>query len=98
MSEATEVQMVCVDCGGTLTNDDMIYMASRHGEYEHMNYSGCIASLNERLAAATQRAEAERAVIAAAKDWAANYEDGGAWNTNSALLTAVATLRELEGA
>ena len=42
--------------------------------------------------------EAERAVIEAAKDWAALHEDGGAWNTNSALFTAVATLRELEGA
>ena len=96
MSEATEVPMVCEDCGGTLTDDDAIWSPGI-GVLTHINYSQCISSLNERLAAATQRAEAERAVIAAAKDWAANYEDGGAWNTNSALLTAVATLRELEG-
>ena len=63
MSEATEVPMVCVDCGGSMTDDEMISIASRNGivEYEHMNFSQCIASLGGRITLATKRAEAAEA-------------------------------------
>lgn len=62
MSEATEVPMpmVCVDCGGSLTDDDAIWSPGI-GVLTHINYSQCITSLNERLTAATQRAEAAEA-------------------------------------
>ena len=60
MSEATEVPMVCVDCGGTMTDDDAIWSPGI-GVLTHINYSQCIASLNERLTAATQRADAAEA-------------------------------------
>ena len=63
MSEATEVPMVCVDCGGTLTAADLFSMTlgEERAHYWHLDQSGCIASLNERLTAATQRAEAAEA-------------------------------------
>ena len=68
MSEETEVPIVCDDCGGNLTNaggtiDDLFSMAlgEDRPHYWHMEQSGCIASLNERLTAATQRAEAAEA-------------------------------------
>ena len=64
MSEETEVPIVCDDCGGNLTNavltmDDLFSMAlgEDRPHYWHMEQSGCIASLNERLTAATERAE-----------------------------------------
>ena len=60
MSEASEVPMVCVDCGGTMTDDDAIWSPGI-GVLTHINYSQCIASLNERLTAATQRADAAEA-------------------------------------
>ena len=60
MSEATEVPMVCEDCGGTLTDDDAIWSPGI-GVLTHINYSQCISSLNERLTAATERAEAAEA-------------------------------------
>ena len=69
MSEETEVPIVCDDCGGNLTNaggtiDDLFSMAlgEDRPHYWHMEQSGCIASLNERLTAATQRAEAAEAM------------------------------------
>jgi hypothetical protein len=59
MSEATEEPMICEDCGGTMTDEDSFSMAL--GEYSpvywHLEHSRCIASLGERLAIATQRAE-----------------------------------------
>ena len=65
MSEETEVPIVCDDCGGNLTNagDDLFSMAlgEDRPHYWHMEQCGCIASLNERLTAATQRAEAAEA-------------------------------------
>ena len=68
MSEETEVPIVCDDCGGNLTNaggtiDDLFSMAlgEDRPHYWHMEQSGCIASLNERLTAATERAEAAEA-------------------------------------
>ena len=68
MSEETEVPIVCDDCGGNLTNaggtiDDLFSMAlgEDRPHYWHMEQSGCIASLNERLTAATKRAEAAEA-------------------------------------
>lgn len=60
MSEATEVPMMCVDCGGTLTDDDAIWSSSP-SSFSHINYSQCFSSLNERLTAATERAEAAEA-------------------------------------
>jgi hypothetical protein len=63
MSEATEEPMICEDCGGTMTDEDAFSISL--GEYSivywHMERSGCIASLGERLAAATKRAEAAEA-------------------------------------
>jgi hypothetical protein len=60
MSEASEEPMVCVDCGGTMTDEDAFSMSL--GEYSpvywHEEHSGCLASLGERLTAATKRAEA----------------------------------------
>lgn len=61
MSEASEVPMVCVDCGGTMTDDDAIWSPGI-GVLTHFDYSQCIASLNERITAATQRAEAAEAM------------------------------------
>ena len=68
MSEETEVPIVCDDCGGNLTNaggtiDDLFSMGlgEDRPHYWHMEQSGCIASLNERLTAATKRAEAAEA-------------------------------------
>ena len=60
MSDPTKGPMICVDCGGSMTDDDLIAIAPGNGivKYEHMNFSQCIASLNERIALATQRAEA----------------------------------------
>ena len=60
MSEATEVPMICYDCGGTLTDDDAIWSWSPSFA-SHINYSQCIASLNERITAATQRVESAEA-------------------------------------
>ena len=61
MSEAIIKELVvCVDCGGTLTDDDAIWSPGID-VLTHINYSQCIASLNERLTAATQRAEAAEA-------------------------------------
>ena len=60
MSEATEVPMVCEDCGGTLTDDDAIWSWSPSC-FSHINYSQCFSSLDERLTLATQRAEAAEA-------------------------------------
>ena len=60
MSEAIKVPMVCVDCGGTMTDDDAIWSPGI-GVLTHINYSQCIASLNERLTAATHRADAAEA-------------------------------------
>lgn len=69
MSEETEVPIVCDDCGGNLTNaggtiGDLFSMAlgEDRPHYWHMEQSGCIASLNERLTAATERAEAAEAM------------------------------------
>jgi hypothetical protein len=74
MSEASEEPMVCVDCGGTMTDEDAFSISL--GEYSlvywHMQYSGCIASLGERLTIATQRAEAaerERDALRADKEY-----------------------------
>ena len=66
MSEATEVPMVCVDCGGTLTDDDAMGSWSP-SFFSHMNYRQCFSSLNERLAAATKRAEAAEAELDVAR-------------------------------
>jgi hypothetical protein len=63
MSEATEEPMVCVDCGGTMTDEDAfsLSLGEESVVYWHMERSGCIASLGERLTAATKRAEAAEA-------------------------------------
>lgn len=63
MSEATEEPMICDDCGGTMTDEDAfsISLGEESVVYWHMEYSGCIASLGERLTAATKRAEAAEA-------------------------------------
>lgn len=63
MSEATQVPMICDDCGGTLTDADLFSMAlgEKYAVYWHFDQSQCITSLNERLTAATQRAEAAEA-------------------------------------
>ena len=63
MSEATEVPMICEDCGGTMTDEDAfsISLGEESVVYWHMEHSGCIASLGERLTIATQRAEAAEA-------------------------------------
>ena len=60
MIQAIQVPMICDDCGGTLTDDDAIWSSSL-GIFSHINYSQCIASLNERLTATTKRAEAAEA-------------------------------------
>jgi hypothetical protein len=67
MSEEIEEPMPCVDCGGTLTEEDAISIALGEESvvYWHMEPSGCIASLGERLALATQRAEVAEAELAA---------------------------------
>lgn len=114
MSEATEVPMpmVCVDSGGTLTDDDAIWSPGI-GVFWHINYSQCITSLNERLTAATQRAEAaeamtqhreaERAVIGTVKQFLAICNNETVSDSNAAawaigeMEAAYATLRELEG-
>ena len=74
MSEATEVPMVCMDCGGTLTDDDAIWSPGI-GVLTHINYSQCIASLNERLTAATKRAEAAEARRREIDDEAFDYAE-----------------------
>ena len=86
--------MVCVDCGGTMTDDDAIWSPGI-GVLTHINYSQCIASLNERLTAATQRAEAaeaERDVLA--EKWGGMVDDNGDPLDASGILEYVCTLRE----
>jgi hypothetical protein len=63
MSEATEEPMICGNCGGTMTDEDAfsISLGGYSILYWHMEHSGCIASLGERLTAATKRAEAAEA-------------------------------------
>lgn len=73
MSEAIKVPMVCVDCGGTMTDDDAIWSPGI-GVLTHINYSQCIASLNERLTAATKRAEAAEAECEALRKDAARLD------------------------
>jgi len=60
MSEATEVPMVCDDCGGTLTDNDAYWLRGG-GAVFHITFSQCFTSLDERLTTATQRAEAAEA-------------------------------------
>jgi hypothetical protein len=77
MSEATEEPMICGNCGGTMTDKDAfsISLGGYSILYWHMEHSGCIASLGERLTAATKRAEqaeSERDALrkdAARLDW-----------------------------
>ena len=85
MSEATEVPMVCVDCGGTLTAADAIWSWSP-SFFSHINYSQCFSSLNERLTLATQRAEAAEAECEALRTV---YETAKAWRSAWLIVTRI---------
>jgi hypothetical protein len=64
MSEKIKEPMTCADCGGSLTENGL-FSSPSDNVFVHYHNRDCIASLGERLTAATQRAEAAEAELAA---------------------------------
>lgn len=98
MSEAIIKELVvCDDCGGTLTDGDLFSMAlgEERAHYWHMDQSGCIASLNERLTLATERAEAAEAERhRLAEKWGSMVDDHGDPLDAPAIAEYVCIIRE----